>query len=116
MNKINVQILFFEDEYNEIKKEADKHGLTVPLYIKSKVLKEDELSKSYEQLIDKVNALPSGVRFNIRALFGVEWTIISKGVKLNLGKIYFQKVQEGIINNVTAIGKDSSNVMWYEKK
>jgi len=71
--------------------------------------------KYYQDLIEKVNALPSGTKFNIKALFGVEWTM-NKGIKLNLGKTFFGRVDSGIINNVLIVGKDSSNVMWYEKK
>lgn len=114
MEKINVQLLFSEDEYAKLKEQADIHGLTVPLYIKSEVLQDDDFGTCYRKLIEKVGNLPSGTRFNIKALFGVEWTM-SKGVKLNLGKTYYSRVSEGIITNVKAIGKDSSNVMWYEK-
>ncbi|MEG0895270.1 MAG: single-stranded DNA-binding protein [Oscillospiraceae bacterium] len=114
MNKINVQLLFTEKEYAKLKDEADKHGLTVPLYIKGEVLQEDDFGTCYRKLISKVEDLPQGTAFNIKALFGVGWTM-SKGIKLNLGKTYYNRVNEGIINNVKATGKDSSNVMWYEK-
>lgn len=115
MDKINVQILFTKTEFEQLKVEADKLGLTVPLYIKGEVLKDDIFGKHYQELIEKVNALPSGTKFNIKALFGVEWTM-EKGIKLNLGKTFFGRVDSGIVDNVRCIGKDSSNVMWYEKK
>lgn len=115
MDKINVQILFTKTEFEQLKVEADKLGLTVPLYIKGEVLKDDIFGKHYQELIEKVNALPSGTKFNIKALFGVEWTM-GKGIKLNLGKTFYGRVYSGIIDNVRCIGKDSSNVMWYEKK
>ena len=114
MEKINVQLLFTKDEYNVIKIKADSVGLTVPLYIKSEMIQHDDFGTCYRDLINKVDELPSGVRFNIKSLFGVQWTM-SRGVKLNLGKTYYSKVSEGVINNVKPIGKDSSNVMWYEK-
>lgn len=115
MDKVNVQILFTKTEFEQLKVEADKLGLTVPLYIKGEVLKDNIFGKHYQELIEKVNALPSGTKFNIKALFGVEWTM-GKGIKLNLGKTFFGRVDSGIIDNVRCIGKDSSNVMWYEKK
>ena len=115
MKKINVQILLTEDEFKILQTEADKYGLTVPLYIKSEVLKNDDFGTAYRQLIEKVDKLPSGTRFNIRALFGVEWTM-SKGVKLNLGKTYYNRVKNGVITNALALDKDSSNIQWYEKK
>ena len=115
MEKVNVQILFTKNEYEQLKIEADKLGLTVPLYVRGEVLKNDSFGKYYKELIEKVDALSSGTKFNIKALFGVEWTM-NKGIKLNLGKTFFAAVDGGAINNVNSIGKDSSNVMWYEKK
>ena len=115
MEKINVQILFTKEEYNQLQEDADKLGLTVPLYIKGEVLKNDVFGMHYQRLIEKVNELPSGTKFNIKALFGVEWTM-DKGTKLNLGKTFFGRVNSGIVDTVLCIGKDSSNIMWYEKK
>ena len=107
MDKINVQILFTKAEFKQLQAEADKLGLTVPLYIKGEVLKDDDVfGKYYQKLIEKVNALPSGTKFNIKALFGVEWTM-GKGIKLNLGKTFYGRVDSGIVNNVRCIGKDS---------
>ena len=115
MEKVSVQILFTEKEYAQLQEEADKRGVTVPLYIKGEVLKDDVFGKCYQKLLHKVNVLPSGTKFNIKALFGVEWTM-DRGIKLNLGKTFYGKVDNGIVGNVLCIGKDSSNVMWYEKK
>ncbi len=114
MKKLSIQILVTEEEFDILQKEANKYGLTVPLYVKSEVLKTDDFGTAYRRLMEKVEALPPGTRFNIRALFGVEWTM-SKGVKLNLGKTYFNRVKSGVITNVTALSKDSSNVQWYER-
>lgn len=114
MKKISIQILVDDQEYKALKEQADKLGLTVPLYIKSRVVKGDDFGTYYKELIKRVEKLPSGTRFNIRALFGVDWTM-SKGVKLNLGKTYYSRVSEGVIKNVKMLEKDSSNVMWYEK-
>ncbi len=114
MEKINVQLLFSQEEYAFLEKQANQYGLTVPLYIKGEILKSDPFSHYYKQLIKKVEDLPKGTKFNIKALFGVEWTM-AKGIKLNLGKTYYNRLQEGIITNVKALGKDSANLMWYEK-
>lgn len=114
MDKINVQLLFTEEEFLELKESADKLGTTVPLYIKSKVLNNDVFGTYYKELIEKVENLKPLTKFNIKSLFGVEWTM-EKGIKLNLGKTYYNSVSDGIITNVKPLGKDSSNVMWYEK-
>lgn len=114
MEKINIQILFTKEEYERLQIEADELGLTVPLYIKHSVLKDDIFVVYYQKLIEKVNALPVGTVFNIKALFGVEWNM-SKGIKLNLGKTFYGRVNSRIVTNVECVGKDSSNVMWYKR-
>lgn len=114
MSNKSVQILFTKEEFNKLETEAIKYGLTVPLYIKGLVLEDNEFAQNYKKLIDKVEALSSGTRFTIKAVFGTEWTM-SKGIKLTLGKTYYNRVQDGTIRNVKAEGKDSSNVMWYIK-
>lgn len=114
MSNRSVQILFTHEEYKELEEKAAKQGLTVPLYIKGQVLEDNEFARSYRNLLAKADALPSGTKFTLKSLFGTEWTM-SRGTKLTLGKTYFNRVQEGTITNVEPIGKDSSNVMWYEK-
>lgn len=113
MNKCNIQLLVTEEEFKKLKTEADKNGLTVPLYIKSKVLPENDLTAYYEILLEKVKNIPSGTKFTIKALFGVEWTM-SRGIRLNLGKSYYKYVEKGN-TDAKVIGKDTSNIMWYEK-
>ena len=110
----SVQILFTDDEFKSLEIDATKKGLTVPLYVKGEVLKNDEFTKHYATLIKKVIALKAGTAFNIKVLFGTDWTM-PKGVKLTLGKTYYCRVRDGSITNVKATGKDSSNIMWYEK-
>lgn len=114
MSKQNVQIQFTQDEYEQLELKAAKLGLTVPFYIRRQVLSDIEFLRSYQNLTDRVEKLSSGTKFSIRSLFGVDWTM-SKGVKLTLGKAFYKDVQEGTVENVKSTGKDSSNVMWYEK-
>ena len=112
--KISVQLLFTGDEFADLQQKANLYGLTVPLYIKSVVVEGYEFGSYYRALLEKVEALPAGTRFNIRALFGVDWTM-GRGIKLNLGKTFYNRIADGVISNVVPVGKDSSNVMWYEK-
>ncbi len=111
--KNNIQILFTDSEIKEL--EAKAGDLNLSSYIRSVVLDSDEHGEAYTKLKEKVDNLPSGTKFNIKSLFGVEWTM-SKGVKLNLGKTFFRNVGKGEIDNVVAVEKDSSNVQWYIKK
>ncbi|MDD3137756.1 MAG: single-stranded DNA-binding protein [Lachnospiraceae bacterium] len=114
MENKSIQILFTGEEFKGLEEKAVQQGLTVPLYIKGIILKDNEFAQSYKKLVENVNQLASGTRFTIKALFGTEWTM-SKGIKLTLGKTYYNRVQDGTIKNVKAEGKDSSNVMWYVK-
>ncbi len=114
MSNRSVQILFTDEEYKQLEVKAVKQGLTVPLYIKGRVLEHNEFTNRYRDLLAKVDALSSGTKFTLKSLFGTEWTM-SRGTKLTLGKTYFNRVQDGTITNVKSTGKDSSNVMWYEK-
>jgi hypothetical protein len=109
-----VQIVLSNEEYEQLEREANQEGLTVPLYVKGVALGDNEFSRSYKKLIQKVAQLPSGTRFTIKAVFGTDWTM-GKGVKLSLGKTFYQRVEDGTVPNVVAEGKDSSNVMWYMK-
>lgn len=111
----NIQIAFNHQELQYLAAEAAKHGLSVPLYIRSMVLPGDSFVTAYNSLLQRVAALPSGTKFSIRSLFGVDWTM-DKGVKLNLGKTYNKEVKSGTITNVVQDKKDASNTMWYVKK
>lgn len=115
MNKKNVQIVLTEEEYTSVKEKADVMGLSVAHYVKSIILDEDDFTKYYKQLLKMVEALAPETKFNIRDLFGDEWTM-SKGIKLNLGKTFYKQYKEGIINNVAELGRDTSPIMWYIKK
>lgn len=117
MVKKNVQIVLTEEEYASVKKKADDVGLSVAHYVKSIILDEDDFTKYYKQLLEMVNALEPGTKFNIRDLFKGkgEWTM-SKGIKLNLGKTFYKQFNEGLIKNIDEIGKDTSPIMWYIKK
>lgn len=112
--KINVQLLFTPQEFNYLENAAKQQGLTVPLYIKCAVLPNNSFYAYWQQLLQKVAALPAGTKFNIKAIFGTSWTM-DKWIKLNLGKAFNSYVDAGTVPNVQVLGKDSSKVMWYEK-
>lgn len=113
--KTNIQVMFSGEEMQYLSHEAAKMNLSVPLYIRATVLPNDGFVEAYRSLLERVDALSSGTRFSIPVLFGVDWTM-SRGIKLNLGKTYYKEVEKGSITNVTAEGKDNTNIMWYVKK
>lgn len=113
MKKI-VQLVLTEKEYNKLSEEAKKKGVTVPFYIKSKVLDGYDLEIYMKQLLKKVDNLPKGVKFNIKTLFGIDWNM-DRGIKLALGRHFYKMVESNMVKNVKIDKKDSSNIMWYEK-
>ncbi len=117
MNKISVQVWFSEKEYDELKERAKKIGLPVTLYIRSELFTGDEFNVAYQKLLRKVESLSSGTIFDIKMLFGVEWTM-SKSVKLNLGRTYYRQIKAGQITNVLVRDdlRTEGGPMKYERK
>ncbi len=115
MKTTSIQISVTDKEYAKLQAEAEKLGVSVADFVKTKALQNDEFEVYFQKLLAKVKALPKGAKFNLKALFGAEWTM-SAGVKLSLGKVYFNKVTKGVITDAIADGKDGNGVMWYEKQ
>ncbi len=111
-NQKNVQLLFNAQEYAYLESAAKQQGLPVPVYIKCTVLQNSPFYSYWQQLLQKVAALPAGTDFNIKSIFGTSWTM-DKGTKLNLGKTFNNQVKAGAIKGVKSLGKDASKVMWY---
>lgn len=110
-----VQISFTKEELNYLENLAKREDLTVPLYIKTKVLENTEFNKYFKELKEKVNRIKPGTEFNIKAVFGTDWLNIPKGVRLALGRIFYKYVAENNIK-VTIKQKDASNTQWYIKE
>ena len=111
----NIQILLNDDEYAVVVAAAEKQGVPVLVYIRSLLLGEaDEFSNAYMETIERVEALAPGTKFNLKALFGTDWTQ-SRGTKLTLGKTFYEMVESGYVKTAKVLGKDSSNIMQYER-
>lgn len=113
VNKI-VQISFSEAEYAHIENLANSDGLNIALYIKNKVLGDTEFKKQFNELLQRVSRIKSNTEFNIKMVFATDWPNIDKGVRLALGRAFFNYIQAGKIPNVKAKPyKDIANVQWY---
>lgn len=113
MGKKVVQITFTEAEINQITPKADELGLDLPMYIKQTVLGDSEFQKRLKELIEKTSNIPSGTRYNIKMVFGIEWLNIDKSVRLALGRSFNSQVKSGKISNAIEDKKDSANTQWY---
>ena len=111
----NIQVLLTDDEYASLAATAQKKGVPTPVYIRSLLLGDaDEFARAYGETIARVGNLAPGTKFNLRTLFGTDWTM-SRGTKLSLGKAFYDMVSGGAVTTARPLGKDSSNIMQYER-
>lgn len=111
----NLQVLLSDEEYAGLEKQAAQKGMPTSVYIRSLLLGEaDEFSNAYIETIARVTALTPGTKFNLKSLFGTDWTQ-SRGTKLTLGRTFYEMVRSDAISMVKVLGKDSSNIMQYER-
>ena len=109
------QVYCTDNEAEIIERDAQAAGLTVSQYLKKKALSETEFQRYFDDLLVRVANLPNGTTFTIREVFSTDWTRISKGVRLALGRAFFHRVGADGTTNVRAKGKDSANTQMYYK-
>ncbi|MBP1920312.1 DUF1413 domain-containing protein [Youngiibacter multivorans] len=108
-----IQVTFTEYEFQHLTKKADEEGLTLSLYIKSKVLDDTEFKNRFADLLKRVNGIPDGTKFNVKAVFGIEWAGIDKGVRLALGKAFYNYVVSGKLPKIEEIQGKIGSTQWY---
>lgn len=114
MTKV-IQISFTEGEFEHLERRAEEEGSSVALYIKNRVLEDTEFQKCFGELLTRVSRIKVGTKFNIKAVFGTDWTNITKGVRLAMGRAFYNYVKAGKVSNITALpNKDSANTQWYK--
>lgn len=116
MSKV-IQIRFSDSEMEFLSRKAEEKGVTVPIFIKGEVLSDTEFNVKFEELKKRVKHIPVGTDFSIKAVFGVEWGGISKGVRLALGKAFYAYIDAGNEPTIEIKpDKDSANTQWYKIK
>lgn len=109
-----IQVTVSDSELVHLKKQAQKEGVTVQHYIKNKVLSDTDFKKYFEDLKTRVMRIKPGTQFNIKLVFGIDWSNIPKGVRLALGKAFFTYIKSSTASNIKILNKDSANTQWYE--
>lgn len=67
--------------------------------------------------ISKTGALGNSTEFCLKDLFdGIEWKSLTRGERLNFGRLFKNEVIEGNVPNVTYIGKAQNNSAKYKKE
>ena len=115
MSKV-IQISLSDSEYSKIEDAAIKAGISIMQYAKGKVLAGGEFQKRYKELVDTVGTMRDETKFNIKAVFGLQWASISKGTRLALGREFYKQVSANAIPFVSATVKDAAHTQWYIKK
>ena len=111
----NIQLLLNDVEYAHVTAAAAKQGVPVPVYIRSRILdEENEFTRAYAETLRRVEALTPGTKFSLKTLFGTDWTM-PRGTKLTLGRAFYDMVDGGKVTAAKALGKDSSNIMQYKR-
>ena len=107
---------FTNEEFTKIQALAQKEGVSISQYIKSKVIP-NETSLKYRELLQKVKKLKPGDEFTIKKLWEPdEWDNIPKGVKLSIGKYFYKNVESEMIDNVIIKGFGKAGIMCYKKQ
>ncbi|MCL1799471.1 MAG: single-stranded DNA-binding protein [Eggerthellaceae bacterium] len=111
-----VQISFSDTEYSEIEAAANDAGISIAQYAKDRILADGEFLNRYKELLDAVSTMRDETKFNIKAVFGLQWASIPKGLRLGLGREFYKQVAAGTVANVKPTVKDAANTQWYIKK
>ena len=115
MSKV-IQISLSDSEYSELEEAANKARISIMQYAKGKMLADGEFQKRYEELLDAVGTMRDETKFNIKAVFGLQWASITKGTRLALGREFYKQVSADAIPFISATVKDAAHTQWYIKK
>jgi hypothetical protein len=113
MSKV-VQMTFTDEQYAELKKRAGDQ--IIQHYLLGREFPKNDFEKWFPELLLRVGEIRNGTKFNIKAVFGTEWINIPKGIKLSLGRVFYQQVNASKVLNVHASERDKAKTQWYIKK
>ncbi len=109
-----IQISFSDTEYAHLEAKAEAEGMTIALYIKNKVLEDTEFKRWFRELLERVSRIKQGTQFNIKMVLSTDWASIDRGVRLAMGRAFYNYVVAGKVEGISPTHKDSANVQWYE--
>lgn len=112
MSKI-VQITFTDEQYSELESQAGDQK--IQHYIIKQLFPDNDFERWFPELLFRVKKIPKGMKFNISAVLGTDWINIPKGIRLSLGRVFYQHVAANKISEVKAIEQDSAKTQWYQK-
>lgn len=111
-----LQVTLTEEEYADLEQKAIAEGCTINQYVKNVIFPNNDFKKWFPELLRRINAMPRGTKFNIRAVMGTDWAVIPKGIRLALGRVFYQNVAANKVEDVRATEPDSAKTQWYIKE
>lgn len=116
MNNKKISINLTATQYNEINELAKESGKTITDWVISNLPITQENNVTLEMVKEKISKLNISEEFNLPLLFKDEWKNgFTKRSKLSMGRLFYNKVENGEIDNVQFIGKNSANLAKYKK-
>ncbi len=113
----NLVIVLSDDEYDYIHKKAAEKGISASKYARDLIFPtEDSFENKWNFLLNRLENYPSGADFDISIIMGPEvWKSYDRSTKLSLARTLSRKIADNSIDNVTVVGRSSSNVTIYRK-
>ncbi|MDD2972559.1 MAG: DUF1413 domain-containing protein [Lachnospiraceae bacterium] len=112
MSKV-INITLTDEEYEELNIKAQ--DVTVNQFIKNILFPNNDFNKWFPELKKRVEELSDNTQFNIRIVMATDWMKIPKGIRLALGRVFYQQVDCGNIDSVRVLELDANKTQWYEK-
>ena len=118
MSKI-VQLTFSEEQFQELERRAGT--LSVQQYLIGREFPQNDFNKWFPILLERVSEIRNdGRQFTVREVMSTDWNLIPKGIKLSLGRVFFQRVVDNDVNrkvfNVRPLEPDKSKTQKYIKE
>ena len=115
MENKKIRFNLTKEQNEEITKLAKSNGQTITDFVISNLPITQENNVTLDMVKEKISKLNTFEEFSIPSLFGDTWINFSKRSKLSIGKLFYNKIKTGEINNVKFIGKSSANLALYKK-
>lgn len=105
-----------EAEHKEIEKLAIKEGMSVPQFVKAKIV-DSSFNTYIKLLLQGVEQLPPRSTFTVRSVLedAQIWNDIPKGQKMALGKSFYNLIKDHPEYDVKVYGSQLTNPVSYQK-
>lgn len=115
MNNKKISINLTAVQYQQINNLSKKNGQTITDWVISHLPITQENNLNLNTIKKEIDKLKVSEKFSLPSLFGDEWVKFSKRSRLSMGRLFFNKVDSGEIDNIIFIGKNSANLAFYKK-